>query len=174
MSYAHKDMKLARALRDALQELLQCSKHYAFEGWDDAQLRAGERWFDSIQGQLEAADLGLLMLSPSFLASRFIAEHELPAFVAGTRSELVGKRVVPVALRKLDLHNTNLRGLEAHQIFGCGEHGPFPQRSGPRRDVWVDALAGQIHGLLRRYAVASEETEPASTDAHTPNEDEGE
>ncbi len=71
----------------------------------------GENWHAQIQQAIKECDFGLLLVSPAFLSSRYIAEHELPQFVNGQ------KMCMPVGLRTIDLANHDLRGLEDLQIF---------------------------------------------------------
>ena len=43
--------------------------------WSDAQLRAGDAWCPQIEAQLAACSVAVLLVSPNFLASTFIAER---------------------------------------------------------------------------------------------------
>ena len=53
--------------------------------WSDAQLRAGDAWCPQIEAQLAACSVAVLLVSPNFLASSFIAERELPLILARAR-----------------------------------------------------------------------------------------
>ena len=84
-------------------DLWQCRKH----------ILVGEKWHDSIQAGLAESDIGLLMVSPAFLASKYVREHELPKFVG---AEAV-KPLIPVGLAPVDFQRQDLKGLQDHQIF---------------------------------------------------------
>lgn len=72
VSYAHADGKLAAQLEQELQKQLGACKHYHFERWSDHKILVGEKWHDEIQKALVECDFGLLLVSPSFLGSKYI------------------------------------------------------------------------------------------------------
>ncbi|HYV47513.1 MAG TPA: TIR domain-containing protein [Myxococcaceae bacterium] len=113
VSYAHADRKLADSLLAELQKQCASAARYEYEVWSDGRIPVGESWRARIQRGLAECDFGLLLVSPSFLGSKFILSQELPHFV-GERS---ARPVLPVGLAKVDLEEHDLRGLEAHQVF---------------------------------------------------------
>ena len=81
VSYAHADEPLPERLLAELRKQLGACKDYHFVPWRDTGLLIGEKWHDEIQNAVRDCDFGLLLLSPAFLGSRYIGDHELPDFV---------------------------------------------------------------------------------------------
>jgi len=67
-SYSHRDEEL----RDRLETHLSLLKHQGLiEAWHDRRISAGEDWAGSISGEMERADIVLLLVSADFIASRY-------------------------------------------------------------------------------------------------------
>lgn len=111
VSFSHENDPEKGKLLGLLQQELGASEKYRFLLWTDGDITLGEKWHDQIQIALQTCDLGLLLVSPTFLSSKYIKEHELPAFVNGD------KPCIPVELKTIDFKNHKLHGLEEQQIF---------------------------------------------------------
>ncbi len=75
ISYSHKD----EALKDELVTMLAgLQRRGVIDAWEDRQIQPGEEWNQAIQDALSRCDLALLLVSPDYLASRFIQEEEQP------------------------------------------------------------------------------------------------
>ena len=65
-SYSHKDEELRKELEDHLSLL---RRQGVISGWHDRMIGAGEEWKGQLDKNLEEAQIILLLISPSFLAS---------------------------------------------------------------------------------------------------------
>ena len=69
-SYSHKD----EALRERIEEqLVVLRRRGLIAAWHDREIIAGEDWKGKIDEHLDSADIILLLVSPSFLASDYTA-----------------------------------------------------------------------------------------------------
>ncbi len=95
ISYSHKDRAWQERIithLKALENTRQCRL------WDDTRIQPGDEWNPEIQRALEGAHIIILLLSPHFLASRFIMENEVP--IAFQRRQKGGVVLLPVLLRQ--------------------------------------------------------------------------
>ena len=116
VSYAHDDRTTVDDFLKRFRSQCGSIRDYELDLYSDTQIRVGDRWKAEILSALENCDLGLLLVSPSFLGSEFITEHELPVFVPRESGSGV-KPVVPVALKEIDFATHDTKGLEVAQIF---------------------------------------------------------
>ena len=119
VSYAHEDKTLKDMLLKPLKNQLDIAKDYFFEAWDDGEILAGDHWHEQIQVAVANCHFGLLLVSPAFLRSPYIQDHELQSFVASNlKTSEPKKRAVPIALKRILFDKTmDLKGLEKLQIF---------------------------------------------------------
>lgn len=147
VSYAHDDSADVKKLRAVLEPLFKTSAHYAFSNWSDHEILPGEFWRREIEEALRRSHFGLLLLSPNFLASRFISREELPVL-------LEKGMIVPIALHRVPLDGSvDLKGLQDRQLFRDSHKRSFDgcRTATSRRDFALE-LFGQIDKLLEKYA----------------------
>ncbi|MFN2608950.1 MAG: GAF domain-containing protein [Acidimicrobiales bacterium] len=121
VSYSHKDARWLDRLRTHLKPYVRSGRVTV---WDDGAIGAGDEWFPTIGAALASAKVAVLLVSPNFLASDFIAEHELLPLLSAAREE--GKRIlwVPVsesAWRETDIRRFQAVGDAAHPLDSLDE-----------------------------------------------------
>ena len=144
VSYAHEDDKgrspLAEKLLKELRNQFRASARYELDLWIDRRIRPSEEWHEQIQEAIKECDFGLFLVSPAFLGSEYIGQHEMPPFVAQKL-----KPVIPVGLIRVDFDRQDLKGLKPIQFY----LGPKPPL-----DQFYSALPGTeqkrqfVHGLF--------------------------
>ena len=97
ISYAHKDEEYKDELKTHLIVLQRLGK---IEIWDDRAIDAGDEWRPEIMKALESADIILMLISSSFIASDFCYVTELGR--ALERHEAKTARVIPVIIRSCE------------------------------------------------------------------------
>ena len=90
LSYSHDDQDWRRKFTVMLEPDV---RNHGLELWDDTQIPVGGDWRRDIEDGVRRAGVALLLVTGSYLASRFIMEEELPALVAH------GVRLVPVLVK---------------------------------------------------------------------------
>jgi hypothetical protein len=107
-SYAHEDEELRVKLENHLS-LMRRKKDIA--SWHDRDISAGTEWKKSIDENLEAAQIILLLVSDDFLASDYCYDIEMAR--AMERHDSGEARVIPIILRPCDWHDAPFGKLQA-------------------------------------------------------------
>ncbi|HJQ35426.1 MAG TPA: FxSxx-COOH system tetratricopeptide repeat protein [Pyrinomonadaceae bacterium] len=101
VSYAHSDNESPDPSKRWLNRLLEQLQPLVLQNrvgaWSDRQIEAGEQWDGSIKAELAAANVAVLLVSPAFLASKYIRNSELPALLMNAMNR--GGTVIPVVVR---------------------------------------------------------------------------
>ncbi|MCB1985136.1 MAG: TIR domain-containing protein [Burkholderiales bacterium] len=101
VSYAHADNEAEAPCRRWLDRLLIHLRPLMLEGhtitWSDKEIEIGDDWHVKIQACLETAKVAILLVSPAFLASKYIRNSELPVLFRRASDE--GVIILPVILR---------------------------------------------------------------------------
>ncbi len=108
ISYSHEDKALRRQLEQHLQPLV---RQGLIQPWSDRRITAGTEWAGKIDKHLKNADIVLLLVSASFVASDYCFDRELRH--ALERHESGKARVIPIIIRPCDWQQTPFSKLQA-------------------------------------------------------------
>lgn len=126
ISYAHLDKEIFQEAKVRLSPLVRSG---LVKQWTDEEIPVGSKWKEEIFAALGQAEIGLLLVTPNFLASEFITNHELEA--------LIGKRVFWIHCRSSNFELTPLNDIQAAHDAGK----PLNTLSEGDRDVaWTEIV----------------------------------
>lgn len=97
ISYAHNDKAFSSILIDGLRRNTKNSKNFIWEIWDDSKIGVGTVWDKEIQDNVQKADVAILLVSSSFLASDYIHQYEYSAFLKRAKEE-TNVLIIPILL----------------------------------------------------------------------------
>jgi hypothetical protein len=133
VSYSHKD----EAFKDELLTMLAgLQRRGIVDTWQDTRIEGGDEWYQLIQEAINNCDLALVLVSPDYIASRFIQEEEQPRLLM--RRQEIQLRVIPIIIRPCTWQaEPVLKDLQA-----LPKHGKpvitFSIEDGSRDQVWTD------------------------------------
>jgi internalin A len=84
ISYARED---ARWRQRITRMLAPSIREDGIKLWDDTRITPGTNWRAEISKAMDSAQVALLLVSPSFLASDFIADEELPPLLRAAHDD---------------------------------------------------------------------------------------
>lgn len=84
ISYAHKDEEWLDKLQTMIAPAVPDN---AVSVWCDDKINPGEEWRDEIDKSMAVANVAVLLVSPNFLAAKFIRETELPYLLEAVKKQ---------------------------------------------------------------------------------------
>lgn len=99
VSYSHKDGKWLKKLQTHLMPYIRSKD---LDVWDDTKIKPGGLWQKEIGRTLEEAAVAVLLVSPNFLESEFIASSELPPLLAAAKERGMTILWVPISFSSYD------------------------------------------------------------------------
>ena len=113
VSYSRRDAAWRKRLADLIGSGVYLER---FELWSDTEIEPGDNWKQRIDSAIAGSRVALLLLSPEFLSSNFIANTELPEFLR--RHKAGGMSIFWVPLQPIPsalLEVAGLGGIQAAQ-----------------------------------------------------------
>jgi len=140
ISYAHVDEKWKDTLKVHLKPIELLDR---VEIWSDEQIRPGENWFEKIKSEMAESLIGILLISPDFLASDFINKVEIPSLLENVEKE--GGLIFPVIVR----HSlfTRIKPLSKFQATNSPSH-PIAGLSESEQDRIFVKIAQDVWDVL--------------------------
>lgn len=109
--YAHKDNESSepskRWLERLLEHLASLEIQEQLEIWSDQKIELGDDWHDEIQTTLKQVKAAVLLVSPAFLASKYIRSNELPVLLKQAKE--AGVTILPIILRQCRWKETTFK-----------------------------------------------------------------
>ena len=145
VSYSHADRDWLDRLRTHLAPFARDER---LDLWDDTKISPGSNWAAEIDKALGEARVAVLLVSPDFLASDFVARVELPAILRRARSDLT---VVWIPIRASAYQVTPLKEFQA----AYDPHRPLATLSRARQDEAMVAISKHIAAAVDINAVGN-------------------
>ena len=160
-SYSHRDEELRLKLQDHLAVLRW---NGLISEWHDRDIDAGREWAKEIDRNLSSADIILLLVSASFIASEYCWSVEIKK--ALDRHAKGEARVIPVILRPCRWQSTPFAKLQAVPKDGT------PITAWTDLDAAFDDVVGKIERVVEELRRAEEEAQRKADEARQRAEEE--
>jgi hypothetical protein len=150
ISYGHRDMSPIDWLDRLRVYLAPLRRHEIVDVWDDTRIEVGKEWRPQIEEAIDRASAAILLVGPGFLASDFIAEHELPPLLEAAQDR--GVRIFPLIVGYCAYDRSEL---EKYQSFNDPKQ-PLEALSVPDQNKTLNDLSIAVDEAMRHspgYAV---------------------
>lgn len=143
VSYSRQDRELKDLL---LAQLGVLQSQGLLEVWTDDLIQTGDRWREEIDRAMDGASIAVLLVSASFLSSRFVLDVETPRLLERRMEE--GMRILPLVVRPCAWQSVGwLQRLQVRDLTGATAAGEL--------DAAFARIADEVHKLLSPLAPAA-------------------
>jgi len=141
ISYSRRD---ARWLEMVKTHLKPFERDGRIKRWDDTEIKSGQLWKTEIDKAIGSARVVVLLVSPEFLASDFIANNELPPLLVAAETD--GATILSVIIRACNY--AHAENISKYQAINPPEK-PLAKMSSARRDEVLSKLTERILEVLK-------------------------
>jgi hypothetical protein len=135
ISYSHKDKKLFNEFISMMDPAI---RRGVVDIWDDTKIKPGAKWREEIQDALSSAKVAVLLVSRNFLASEFIAQHELAPLLRAAEQE--GATVFWICLSSCLYEQTEIEQYQpAHDVAR-----PLNKMTPPDREAILSEVCAKL------------------------------
>lgn len=115
ISYSSADRNLRKILQARLEIYLRSTKNSYNPIWSDIEIQIGSDWNNEIQNALSNSNIGILLISPMFLGSRYAMGEELDNMLKRRQN---GYLLIPILLRECNFHfNKDLASIQFYKTY---------------------------------------------------------
>ncbi|MDS4021926.1 MAG: SUMF1/EgtB/PvdO family nonheme iron enzyme [Candidatus Competibacter sp.] len=138
ISYSHADGDWLKRLQTMLAPL---QRQGALDVWADTRIQPGQLWKEEIEKALARAKVAVLLVSPDFLASEFIARHEFPTLLEAASKE--GLIILWVPVRHSLYEETDIARYQA----ACDPRTPLSTLTAAEQDAALVQIAKKLRAV---------------------------
>lgn len=149
ISYNHIDKKWLERLRTMVMPLVRDNK---IDLWDDTRIQAGTEWREEIEKALLSAKVAVLLVSPDYLASEFIAKHELPPLLDASHNDDL--TIIWIPVRASMYRETEIARYQA----AINPEKPLAQMRGPEQEKTLVAIGEVLNRIVNTMNKDSKRT----------------
>jgi hypothetical protein len=139
ISYCHADRRHLERLKVHLTPFVRDKK---VDYWVDTMIIPGSDWFQDIERAFASARVAILLVSADFLASKFIAENELPPLLAAAKQKkavILSVILSPCAIEHTEMSRYQTINPISKPLSSMNKHG--------KESIWA-AVAVQVRDAL--------------------------
>jgi hypothetical protein len=146
ISYSHDDTKWLEAIKEQLAVL---EAEGLISMCEDTQLKVGEGWYEQLNEMMLGARLGLLLISATFLTSKFVRQEEIPRLF--DRHKEGGMKIYPLLVQPCPWENVAwLAKLQLRPQDAKRRAKALSAFEGAARKQKLVDIANEIAGLVKQ------------------------
>lgn len=145
VSYSRKDAAAYQRLYDFLRPMIISGE---IEVWSDSDILPGENWKEALSRSMEDANVFVMLISPSYMRSDFLANSEIPLILSRAKNR--ESRLFPVVIEPVALPETPLKGYPVMDVQDLGLDDTFLSvasaiKSIPSQPARISSVGADLH-----------------------------